>query len=380
MAGVPVYAMWSPSADAFDISLSGPETVLFDTAKDSCDPSHLPDAPARAFRNDKGEMVLFAPNFRNRAFIGKNLESLNKDCQSRFKAAGKANPGLLDDRTWLHAIYTEDGKTVYALASASFMPYRHDMPCKGATKRTDCWINGLVTLKSTDGGKHFTYQAKPPHHAPFPPPQSYRDDRKREPSYVTATNIVHWKGYLYSIVWRREETWKKSRNCLVRAKADQPDLWQVWDGHQFVDAAKLTKDQGWQVYPTDCARVGPFGITSIRGLVRHEGDDMFVAVYKHRRRHKDGTSEHGIYYSTSKNMINWSAPKLLVSADLKPDAGPGDPFVSYPSIIDDNSPDRLFGTIDDDASLLFVRLIPVRRNSKWMMTRRLVRQPIHIER
>ncbi|WP_417845019.1 hypothetical protein [Thalassospira sp.] len=378
-AALAVAAAWvvqSHGAQALDVRLAGDETVLFDTAVNACDDSHLPDAPARAFRDAQGRMVLFAPNFRNRAFVGQNLESLHKDCNSRFKAAGKADPGMLDDRTWLHAIYTDDGETVYALGSASFMPYRHDMPCANAKKRTDCWINGLVTLKSTDGGQHFDYQAKPPHHAPFPPPMAYRDDRKRAPSYVTATNIVRWNDYLYSIVWRRGADWKSSRNCLARANADDPSRWQIWDGKKFVDAARLTPDKGWEVYQTDCARVGPYGLTSIRGIVRHEASNTFIAVYKHRRKHKDGTSEHGIYYSTSKDMIKWSMPKMLLAADLKPDAGPGDAFVAYPSIIDEDSKDRIFGTVDAQASLLYVKLVPVQRNGKWAMTRKLMRQPI----
>ena len=374
-----VTAAWviqSPRAQALDVKLAGRDSGLFDTAVNACDDSHLPDAPARAFRDGEGRMVLFAPNFRNRAFVGQNLESLHKDCNSRFKAAGKADPRLLDDRTWLHAIYTDDGETVYALGSASFMPYRHHMPCKGATQRTDCWINGLVTLKSTDGGRHFTYQAKPPHHAPFPPPMAYRDDRKHAPSYVTATNIVRWKDYLYTILWRRGVDFKSSRNCLARAHVDDPRGWQLWNGKKFVDAARLTPDNGWEVYQTNCARVGPYGLTSIRGIVRHEPSNTFVAVYKHRRKHKDGSFEHGLYYSTSKDMITWSMPKLLLSANLKPDAGPGDSYVAYPSIIDEDSKDRIFGTVDQRASLLYVKFVPVKRNGKWVMTRQLIRQPI----
>ncbi|MFH1804519.1 MAG: hypothetical protein ABID63_06490 [Pseudomonadota bacterium] len=365
-------------ASALELSVAGDETIVFDTVTDACDNSHLPDAPARAFRNDAGKMVLFAPNFRNRAFVGDDLDSLQKDCRSRFMAAGKADPGMLDDRTWLHAIYTDDGKNVYAFASASFMPYRHAMKCRAGDRRTDCWINGLVTLKSTDSGQSFQYQAAPPHHAPFPPPETYRDDRNNPPSYVTATNIVRWQGYLYSIVWRREATWQESRNCLVRAAEDDPSSWQIWDGQEFRDAARLT-DAGWQVIATDCARIAPYGVTSIRGLIHHEGTNSFIAVYQHRRKIDGGGSERGIYYSTSDDLIDWSMPKQLMAADLKPDAGPGDPYISYPSLMDQDSTDRMFGTMDDDASLLFVRFRPVREGGKWTMTRQLVRVMVRIE-
>ncbi|RCK33273.1 hypothetical protein TH9_10240 [Thalassospira xiamenensis] len=377
LSGVGILAFSSPNSAALELKVTGPEKIIFDSDVAGCDSHHLPDAPARAFRDDRGRMILFAPNFQNRAFVGYGFDSLKPDCDSRFMAAGKAQPDLLDDRTWIHAIYTKDGRNVYALGSASFMPYRHEMPCKGRTKRIDCWINGLVTLKSTDGGKTFDYLGQPPHHAPFPPPEPYRDDRKRAPSYVTVTNIINWQNYLYAIVWRREEEWKNSRNCLVRAPANDPSSWQVWDGNDFIEAANLT-DQGWQVQQTDCARVGPKGITSIRGFVRHEGTNTFIAIYQHRQRNKDGTDRHGMFYSTSPDMKNWSEPKFLLDEDLDPDAGPGDPFAAYATMIDEDSQDRLFSTIDDEASLVFVRLIPKPHNGKWRVPRQLVRFPVSI--
>lgn len=373
---------WTPAAADTEITVSGPETVMFDSDVDGCDNHHLPDSPARAFRNDQGKMVLFAPNFQNRAFVGYGFDSLKPDCDSRFMAAGKADPALLDDRTWLQAIYTSNGRDVYALGSASFIPYRHDMPCEGRTQRTDCWINGLVTLKSTDGGKTFSYFGDPPRHAPFPPPRPYRDDRKRAPSYVTVTNIVQWQNYLYAIVWRRADSWENSRNCLVRAPANDPGRWDIWTGSGFEQAATLT-DQGWSVRQTDCARVGPKGVSSIRGLVRDENSNRFIAIYQHRIRQssKNNTGKDdiaGFFYSTSTDLTRWSDPKLLYQQPLQPDAGPGESFSAYPSIIDDDSTDRLFGTVDDQASLIFVRLVPKPFKDRWRVPRQLIRVPISI--
>lgn len=369
---------WKSAVQASEVTVSGRETVIFDSDMTGCDNHHLPDSPARAFRNDRGQMVMFAPNFQNRAFVGYGFNSLKPDCDSRFMAAGKAKPDLLDDRTWLQAIYTKNGKDVYALGSASFMPYRHDMPCKGRTKRTDCWINGLVTLKSNDGGKTFDYLGDPPRHAPFPPPKPYRDDRKRAPSYVTVTNIISWQNHFYAIVWRRADNWEDSRNCLVRAPADNPRRWDVWNGSEFEEAATLT-DQGWSVRQTECARVGPVGVSSIRGLVRSEKTNSFITVYLHRIRKKDGPDIAGFFYSTSTDLKNWSEPKLLYRQHLRRDAKEGEPFAAYPSIIDEDSTDRLFGTVDDAASLVFVRLVPKPYKDRWRVPRQLIRVPISIK-
>ena len=144
---------------ALDLVVDGPERVLFDSATDACDGSDLPDAPAHAFRNQNGEMVLFAPNYPNRAFVGADLDHLAHDCAVRFKAAGSADPAMLDDRTWLQGFHTTDGREIFAFASASFIPYRHRIACKAGTANTDCWYNGLAALTSDDGGRTFPISA-----------------------------------------------------------------------------------------------------------------------------------------------------------------------------------------------------------------------------
>jgi len=365
-------------AMALDLVPAGKETVLFDSRTDACDNSHHPDAPARAFRRADGTMVLFAPNFRNRAFEGTGLYSLHADCRSRFKAGSRAVPNLLDDRTWLHGFHTADGRRVFAFASASFMPYRHEMPCRAGPKRTDCWLNGLAVVQSEDGGRTFRYTAPPPGHLAFPPPQPYRPDVKDPPGYITATNIVEWKGHLYTVIWRRGRTWEESRNCLARAAAGDLTHWSVWDGRAFTPAA-VRGAEGWEALTRTCARIGPRGMSAIRGIVFHQPSATFIAVYQHRRRPKgQGRSQHGIFYSTSKNLVEWSMPRLLLARKLRSDAAEGEAFVSYPSLIDPDSPDRNFGTMDDTAALLFVRLASERKGGKRRHFRELVAVPITV--
>ena len=47
---------WNPDLRAAEVTVSGPETVIFDSDVTGCDNHHLPDSPARAFRNDQGKM------------------------------------------------------------------------------------------------------------------------------------------------------------------------------------------------------------------------------------------------------------------------------------------------------------------------------------
>ena len=101
-----------------------------------------------------------------------------------------------------------------------------------------------------------------------------------------------------------------------------------------------------------------------------EPDETFVAVFQYRT-----GGEHGFFYATSRDLIRWSTPQLLLSVDLKADAAPGESYAGYPSIIDETSPDRNFGSVGNSASLLFVRFRPAGQNS---VVRELVAIPLRI--
>lgn len=361
-------ATW-PAA-AFTVSVDGAERVLFDQATSACDASDLPDAPARAFRNAAGEIVLFAPNFKNRALVGPDLDRLVRDCTVRFVAAGSPDPSLLDDRTWLHAFHSDDGQAIFAFASASFIPYRHGIACEAGSARTDCWYNGLAALRSDDGGATFRYLGEPPRHLAFPPPESYSPDIADPPGFMSATNIVAWQGNLFTILWRRGEGGNdRSRNCLARAPSDDPLQWEVWSGSAFVPAARFEAGV-WTVLTTDCDALGP--TTPVRGLVLDEDSGTFVAVFQYRT-----GDDHGFYYATSRDLVRWSPPAELLGIDLMRDAGPGEEWAGYPSIIDGSSSDRNFGTVGGTADLVFVRFMPVASTAK--VLRRLVAVPIRID-
>ncbi|WP_341991606.1 hypothetical protein [Azorhizobium sp. AG788] len=363
-------------AHALELAVAGGESIIFDQRTQACDASDLPDAPARAFRNAQGQMVLFAPNFRNRAFVGPDLRHLARDCTVRFAAKGARDPAMLDDRTWLHAFHTTDGTHVFAFASASFIPYRHGEPCAAGAERTACWRNGIVALRSSDGGRSFADSAPPPGHVVMPP-DTYTPDVKNPPGYISATNIVPFQGDLYSIVWRRDADARQSRNCLVRAKGGNVDHWEVWTGAGFTPLADLASS-GWKVAQTDCAAIGARGLPAIRGLVLHAASNTFVAVFQQRRRSLGGALEEGFFTATSKDLITWSAPRLLASLPLR--AGPGDTgtFVGYPSLIDGSSPDRDFGTIDASADLVFVRFLMEQKGGRPVRVRELVALPLKV--
>jgi hypothetical protein len=232
-----------------------------------------------------------------------------------------------------------------------------------------------VALESHDGGRTFGYLGTPPGHLVFPPPAPYRGDAADPPGFMTATNFVRWLGDLYTIVWRRGDGREPSRNCLARAPGADVRHWQLWSGSAFVAASDFV-DGAWRVATTDCARIGPAGVSAIRGLVLHAASGTFIAVFQYREG-KAPAAARGFYTATSRDLFEWSRPQPLLSADLQPDATPGKPWVAYPSIIDDKSSDRDFGTIGTTADLLFVRIVSDAKTGRTL--RSLIALPIRVE-
>ena len=115
----------------------GPPAVV---PKDACDGHDAPDAPARAFRDAKGEIVLFAAQYRNRALRGPGLDMLKIDCQVVLEASGSGDPAAYDDKSWIAATWTEDGARVEALLHHEYQANHHPGRCK-AKDYMACWYN-----------------------------------------------------------------------------------------------------------------------------------------------------------------------------------------------------------------------------------------------
>jgi hypothetical protein len=81
--------------------LDGPRAPVFDTVRDSCETIDIPDAHARAFRDDKGAVHLIASHYVTRASVGDTLESVKHDCRVVYRSAHDPNPANFDDATWL---------------------------------------------------------------------------------------------------------------------------------------------------------------------------------------------------------------------------------------------------------------------------------------
>jgi hypothetical protein len=59
------------------------------------------------------------------------------------------------------------------VASAGFILAHHGVAGDAKWARADCWYNGIVSLKSTDGVQSFSYDFALPRHISLGPPSSY---------------------------------------------------------------------------------------------------------------------------------------------------------------------------------------------------------------
>lgn len=367
-------------AQELTLTVKGAEQTLFDTRVDSCDSSDLPDAPARAFRGPSGQIVMFVPNFRARAFEGPSLGRLIRDCSTRFLAAGSAEPNRLDDRTWLHAFATMPSGEIFAFGSAAFMPYRHGQKCRVGESRTSCWYNGIVALISKDGGRTFRYQGEPPAHVVFPPPEAYRDDVRSPPGFITITNIVRQGGYRYALAWYRDSPLSKSRNCLVRAPADDLSRWSIKTADGFREVARFSEG-GWRTAPLDCEGVGEGVLGTVRAILYHPETKRFISVFFRADRGKPDMN--GLYYSTSPDLVKWSEAKLfyrgehMTRENIEDLEGSTNEVIAYPTVIDEHSSDPDFGTLGSAPSLVITRIGRDRDSrGRWRTYRKIMAIPL----
>ena len=66
------------------------------------------------------------------------------------------DPARFDDREWIAAPYTTDGRTVYALVHDEYQGDKHPGRCPSG-EYLKCWYNAITLARSTDGGRTFTH-------------------------------------------------------------------------------------------------------------------------------------------------------------------------------------------------------------------------------
>jgi hypothetical protein len=364
------------------IEITGAEEVVFDWTTDQCQPEHIPDIAARAFRTPDGQVNLLVSHWSAWRMVGPSLDDLTSDCSATLLDSDfDPEPAAYDDAEWLAAVYTIDGQTYHGIVHNEYRGDTHSAARPGqcpSGERLPCLDVSFTQVVSVDGGRTFQHAAPPPGHLVATLPYTYRDDTVpsgiRQPSNIVDGRDGYW--YLFGNVSDQpdQEQWV----CAMRTDdlAD-PKAWRYWDGDGFDGVwgdpyrdPTLGDDQKCAPYAFDA-----IGNSLNEGIVFDESIGRFVMVgVGFAPEGRDPAW--GIYAATSADLSTWSTRERLLELPLTPTVvdDANDLFYAYPALIDPDSTSPNFETSDGSAYLYMTR-INAGGNS---LDRDLVRWPVAI--
>lgn len=342
------------AATAKDVNLTiartGEPEIVFDAPVNGCAPIDMPDINARAYRDAKGQMVVFALHYVNRPLRGPDLGHLKIDCKIALDSGGDPDPAHYNDRNYITATWTRDGEHVSALVHHEYHADAHDR-CT-VKDSLGCWYNTILAYRSEDGGASFS-RDKPAVVAAAPFTQEIEQGRHR--GFFNPSNMFSDGRYVYTFIATTGWAGQDSGACLFRSEnpAD-PDAWRAWDGKGFSIHYK-DPYAGKLDLPTSCAPIAPFRFP-VGAVVRHRTTGTWVAVFQSAA--GADTPVDGFYTTTSRNLLDWTPPRLLLAghtlySDLC-QAGPE--IIAYPSLIDPAAKNRNFDDTGDSPDLVWAQM------------------------
>jgi hypothetical protein len=363
----PAPAQQAASAGTIKAVLDGGRTQVFTTPHDSCSADDIPDAMARAFRDDTGTIHFITASSDMYQSLGPTLTSLVHSCEAAFVSANDPDPAAYNDQVWLDSFYTLDGKKIAALSHTEYHGWSHPGECNEQNPNNYfyCEYDSDTYHQSNDGGYHFN-GSKAPANLVAGVPQKYVLDAGPM-GYSVDSNIVSYGGWFYAVVtdwpWPRNCSGQTGPNhCVVplggapmrTTDVFDPSSWRAWNGKDFsvsfVDPyLGPVSHLGQHIYTPV-----PY-MQFVNGLNVYQPSNVLVAVLWDYWDHELGPP--GLYFATSTDLINWTTPKLVVTlAEISAHDPKGSYLYAYFSLIDPDAPDPSFSIIGEHPYLYYVRL------------------------
>jgi hypothetical protein len=335
------------------IEIMGPEQTVFDWSRDACEPRDIPDAPARAFRDAAGHVQLIASHYVSRRLVGSDLDHLRHPCDVIMRSGYDPRPQGYDDREWIASTYTRNGKTIFALVHEEYQGYQHPGVCPSG-ELLKCWYNAITFARSDDGGRSYRQPdgaAKLVAAAPY----RYEPDAGAYGVFTPSNIVRNADGHYFVLARVGAFGAQAAGTCLLRTSAiSEPGSWRAWNGSNF--GVRFIDPYREQAQPADhtCETVAPNQIDRMSmSLTWNTYVQRYLLVGEAAGR-SSGTI--GFYYSTSRDLINWSQRKLFreVEAPWTFECGDRDPATN-PSLLDPESRSRNFETTGRRPWLYFTR-------------------------
>ncbi len=330
--------------------------TVFQWSRDACARDDFPDSPTRVLRGADGQLRLIAAHMEARIMSGPDLDHLRRDCRVAFAGRRSDDPAAFDDRAWILSPYTTDGRTAVALIHNEFHGNLRADLCPSRSYQR-CWANAITLAVSRDGGA--TFARVPGDALVMALPYRYEGEAGARIGYFNPSNIVAHEGFYYALVFTTAYRDQQAGLCLIRTdRLDDPKSWRGWDGRgfgvRFVDPYReRVEDPRAHV----CAPVGRGALATSVSLVRHRASGLFVATMTANRPERAGGAPvAGIWASTSRDLVTWSAPVLVRAVPIFQGVTCADRFsVGYPALIDPASESRNFETFGDHGWLYMSR-------------------------
>jgi hypothetical protein len=332
----------------------GSEQTVFDWSRDACEPIDIPDASARAFRDEDGRVNMIAASYVNRRFIGPDLDHLDHPCEVLMGSELNPDPAAFGDREWITATYTRDGKTIAALVHDEYQGEQHPGRCPAGTYQL-CWFNSITYAASSDGGRTFT---RPPAPQRLVATVPYTYEPGAGPyGLFQPSNIVYNRkdGYYYALLHAQRFNDQQAGVCTIRTRTlSRPDSWRAWDGDSFT-VAFTDPYAAPPPRPSDhvCAPVD----ADIRGMTQSLTYNTYFGKFMLLGTSILRPGRGGIFFSLSDDLVHWSPLRLIETVELvyTYECGDNEP-IAHPAILDPASTSRNFETAGREPYMYFTRL------------------------
>jgi hypothetical protein len=345
--------------------LDGARTEVFETPRQSCSPNDIPDAMARAFRDDNGVIHFSTASTILYPSLGSNLENLVHSCSPAFVSAQDGNPADYNDEIWLTSFYTFDGTTIAALSHTEYHGWSFTGECNTQNIGL-CEYDSDTYQQSNDGGYHFD---SPPVPANFLAGVPFQYQVGTGPvGYSIDSNIVPYNGYYYAIA-TDDGTWPPGCSGQTGPNACQvpsggapirtsnvfdPTSWRGWDGSDFL-VSFVDPYLGPVSHPEEHVYIPVPYMKFVTGLNLYQPANVLVATLWDYW--DDELGPPGMYFTTSTDLTHWTTPTLVVTLAKIMEGEPrGKYLYAYFSLIDPTAPDMSFSVINNNPYLYYVRL------------------------
>ena len=308
---------------------AGPIESIFVWTASRCSDDDIPDTPLRSVRLAPTGVVAFSTHFDNRRFLGRELNSIARDCAVVFAGEGSPNLENYSDRIWISSTWSESGRTIFALGHDEYQAHRHPGRCRFSTYM-QCWYNAIVLLRSDDAGRSLSRVGERPV-ASIPIRQDV--DQGHNWGYFEPSNIIRRGDQYFALIRTGPEGAQKAGTCLFRSEdLTRPELWRFYDGEGFSANVDPYRDDVSKAKA--CAPLE--GLKGIVGSVVYAADyGVYVAVSDFGSK---SPRESGFYSSVSTDLIHWSAGRLFLPLATPWSPACGEDHFAYPSLVDDHSP------------------------------------------